>query len=101
MQTLFIHVWNGKERIYETGVPERGYTPDPASAAALGRVAELVGGRVFAEADAAAAATAAQEFLGEGPTRERVLEGERRSLMPYATMLALLPLGFVLLRRNF
>jgi hypothetical protein len=29
-----------------------------------------------------------------------VLEGERRALMPYATMLALLPLGFVLLRRN-
>ncbi len=45
-------------------------------------------------------ATAAAELLGDGPTRARVLEGERRTLMPYATMLALLPLGFVLLRRN-
>jgi len=63
-------------------------------------VGDLVRGRVFAESDAAGAATAAKELLGDGSTRARVLEGERRSLMPYATMLALLPLGFVLLRRN-
>ena len=100
VETLFVHVWDDGERIYETGVAERGYTPDPASAAALGRAAELTGGRVFAESDRAATAEAAAAALGEGPTRERILEGERRALMPYATMLALLPLGFVLLRRN-
>lgn len=100
VQTLFVHLWGRDERIYETGVPERGYTPDPASAATLRRAADLVDGRVFAEAEAGDAATAAQQLLGEGPTRERVLEGERRALMPYATMLALLPLGFVLIRRN-
>lgn len=97
---IFVHVWNGRERIFETGVPERGYTPDPASAAALARAAEQVGGRVVGEADAAEAADIAAAQLGAGPTRERLLEGERRALMPYATMLALLPLGFVLLRRN-
>jgi hypothetical protein len=100
VETIFVHVWGSGERIYETGVPERGYTPDPASGAALDRTAELVGGRVFAESDRAGTAAAAAELLGGGPTRERVLEGERRALMPYATMLALLPLGFVLLRRN-
>jgi hypothetical protein len=100
LETLFVHVWDGGERIYETGVPERGYTPDPASAALLHRAGELTGGRVFAESDADDAASTTRQRLGEGPTRERVLEGERRALMPYATMLALLPLGFVLLRRN-
>jgi len=100
VQTLFVHVWDGKERIYESGVPERGYTPDPGSAAALARVAELTHGRVFRESDAAGVASAAREQLGDGPTRRRLLEGERRALMPYATMLALLPLGFVLFRRN-
>jgi hypothetical protein len=100
VETLFVHVWDGGERIYETGVPERGYTPDPSSAGALGRAADLVGGRVFEESDADAAADAAAELLGDGPTRQRVIEGERRALMPYATMLALLPLGFVLVRRN-
>ena len=100
VQTLFVHVWAAGERIYETGVPERGYTPDPSSAAALRRVAELAGGRVFEESDADATAAAAAELLGGGPSRQRVIEGERRALMPYATMLALLPLGFVLFRRN-
>lgn len=100
LETLFVHVWERDERIYETGVPERGYTPDPSSAATLGQAAGLVDGRVFTEAEAVDAATAARRLLGDGPTRERVLEGERRALMPYATMLALLPLGFVFLRRN-
>jgi hypothetical protein len=100
VETLFVHVWDGDERIYETGVPERGYTPDPSSAGALRRAADLVGGRVFEESDGDAIADAAAELLGDGPTRQRVIEGERRALMSYATMLALLPLGFVLLRRN-
>lgn len=100
VETLFVHVWGRDERIYESGAPERGYTPDPSSAAALRRVGDLTDGRVFAESDAGAAGAAARELLGDGPTRARALEGERRALMPYATMLALLPLGFVLLRRN-
>lgn len=100
VETLFVHVWDRDERIYESGAPERGYTPDPSSAAALRRVGDLTDGRVFAESDAGAAGAAARELLGDGPTRARALEGERRALMPYATMLALLPLGFVLLRRN-
>lgn len=99
IETLFVHVWRGGERIYEGGVPERSYTPDAASSAALARLASLVDGRVFDEGSGEAAAEAAAAF-GEGPTRERVLEGERTALMPYVTMLALLPLGFVLLRRN-
>ena len=100
VETLFVHVWGADERIYETGVPERGYTPDPRSAAALRHAADLTGGRVFEETESGAAADTAAELIGDGPTRERVLEGERRALMPYATMLALLPLGFVLIRRN-
>lgn len=100
VETVFVHVWDGDERIYETGVPERAYTPDPGSAAGLARAAELVGGRVFAESAGADVAAAVSGALGDGPTRARVLEGERRALMPYATMLVLLPLGFVLLRRN-
>lgn len=100
VETLLVHVWDGRERIFETGVPERGYAPDPASADALRRAGDLVGGRAFAEPEASATVQAAVELLGDGPTRARVLEGERRALMPYATMLALLPLGLVFLRRN-
>ena len=100
METIFVHVWGSADRIYETGMAERAYTPDPGSAASLRSAAQLTGGRVLGEGEGAEAADAAAAVLGEGPTRKRILEGERRALMPYATMLVLLPLGFVLLRRN-
>ncbi|HEY6112961.1 MAG TPA: hypothetical protein VIV37_02565 [Gaiellaceae bacterium] len=33
-------------------------------------------------------------------TVDRRIEGNRRALMPYVALLAILPLGFVLYRRN-
>jgi hypothetical protein len=100
IETIFVRFWSEDERIYETGVPEEGYEPDPASGGQLAHVASLVGGRVFDEASAAEAIGAARTLLGTGPTRERVLEGGRRALMPWITLAAALPLGLVLLRRN-
>ena len=100
IQTIFIRFWTADERIYETGVPEEAYEPDPASGGQLAQVASLVGGRVFEEASVADAIAAARRALGTGPTRERVLEGGRRALMPWLTLATALPLGFVLRRRN-
>jgi hypothetical protein len=99
IETAFVHVWQPGERIFVGGVPERGYTPDAGSRGALERVAALAGGRVFGEAERTATSAVAAA-AGEGPTRERIIEGERRALMPYAAVLVLLPLGFVLFRRN-
>ena len=88
------------ERIYETGVAERGYGADRASVRMLANVASQIGGRVFPENETDELAAAAEAYLGTGATRERVIEGERRALMPFVTLVAVLPLGFVLLRRN-
>lgn len=100
IETVLVHVWGRGERIYETGTAERAYTPDPASAASLDDVASLVGGVVLPESASAEAGRRAAELLGTGPTRARVLEGERRALMPWVVLLAVLPLGFLLYRRN-
>ena len=100
IETFFVHVWEPGERIYETGVAERGYEADRASARLLANVASQTGGRVFAEADADELGTAVEAYFGSGATRERVIEGDRRALMPFVTLAAVLPLGFVLLRRN-
>ena len=43
------------------------------------------------------AAAAVREALA---TVDRRIEGNRRALMPYVALLAILPLGFVLYRRN-
>jgi len=100
IETLLVHYWERGERIYETGVAEPGYRPQRASEQILDRLATLIGGRVFRENATGELEAAAAAALGIGPTRERLIDDERRALMPYATILALLPLGFVLLRRN-
>jgi hypothetical protein len=43
---------------------------------------------------------AARRFLGSGPTSDRSVEGERLALMPYLTLVAFVPLAFLLWRRN-
>jgi hypothetical protein len=100
IQTIFVQFWDADERIYERGVAEGGYRPLRGAEATLNTVASLIGGRVFSEDEADDVSAAAREFLGEGTTRQRELEGERLALMPYVTLVALLPLGFLLLRRN-
>jgi hypothetical protein len=100
IETILVHLWNADERIYETGIAEGGYRPQQGSKNTLDRVASLVGGRVFSEDELGEASAAAREAVGEGETRQRRLEGERLALMPYVTLAAFLPLGFVFLRRN-
>ncbi len=100
IETFFVHVWGADEAIYETRVAERGYQPDATSARTLASVATMLDGQVFGEREQDELASAAQAFFGTGATRERVIEGDRLALMPYASLAALFPLGFVLLRRN-
>ncbi len=100
IRTIFVQLWDGNERIFETGVAEAGYKPDRAAPANLEHLAALVGGEVFAERDLASARAAVRRAVGVGPTRSRRLEGERRALMPWVTLAALVPLGIVLSRRN-
>ena len=101
VETVFVRLWGADERIYLTGVAEFGYTADPESEAALARVATAVGGRVVAEGDPGELRGVVLDLLGTGPTIDRRHEGSRLALMPWITLAAFLPLGFVLLRRNF
>jgi hypothetical protein len=100
IETLLVRVGDPGEQIFTAGVAEDAYQPPGGSAASLEQVASQVDGRVFAEADAAAVVQAAREALGTGPTRQRIIEGERRALMPWVALAAVLPLGLVMLRRN-
>jgi len=100
IETIFVRFWEPDERVYATGVAERGYAPDPTSHAKLARVASLLSAQVFSERSLGAARSAAQRYFGSGPTRPRRSGGERVALMPYATLAALVPLAFLLWRRN-
>jgi hypothetical protein len=100
IETLFVRFWSGDERIYENGPAEDAYQPIQASGAALQQVASQVGGRIFSEHEPAAIVAAAREALGTGPSKDQIIEGERRALMPWVTLAAFLPLGLILLQRN-
>jgi hypothetical protein len=101
VRTVFVHVWHPDERIYLTGVAEFGYSADPRSETSLARVASMVDARVVAENDSAGLLRAVEELVRSGPTVGRRHEGNRLALMPWITLVASIPLAFVLSRRNF
>jgi hypothetical protein len=100
IRIVFVHVWEPDERIYLTGVAEFGYSADARSGAELARIASLVGGIVVSEGDPEGLLRAVTDLLGSGPTVDRRHEGNRIALMPWITLAAFVPLGYVLRRRN-
>ena len=100
VHVLFVHLWNAHEKIYlRKNAPDPGYGPDPQSRVDAQRVATAGQGKVTGE-DAASLASEAKAFLGSGPETKLREQRTRVSLGPYVALAALLPLSFVLLRRN-
>lgn len=100
IDVTFVHMGDASERIWESGVAEAGYSPDPAAADTLAAAAVATEGRVLEEGEVSGAAAAVRAALGAGPTTPRRIEGHRQALMPFVALLAVFPLGFVLYRRN-
>lgn len=100
VDTIFLHVWDGDERVFDGTEPEPQYSPDPRSRGILDAAAETLGGRVFAEDELDRAIAASRDALGEGPT---VVQGEKRNrvaLAPYLAGAVFVPLALLLWRRD-
>ena len=100
VQPILVHVGGEGEKVFTNGIPEAEYTTDPNSRSILQSVANETDGLVLDESEAGELASRVRSAIGTGPTIETEQEGERRALMPYVTLLTILPLGFLLLRRN-
>ncbi|HVM57832.1 MAG TPA: VWA domain-containing protein [Gaiellaceae bacterium] len=101
LTVLFVHVWQPGERIFEAGGrPDRGYVSDPTSGDALATFARLMNGTSFPETQLGAVAAAAQAGIGHSGTERRVESYARMSLAPWVLLAGVLPLGFLLWRRN-
>jgi hypothetical protein len=100
IDVTFVRMGDANERIWESGVEEAGYTPDSAAPETLATAAAAVEGRVLQEGQVAEVVAAVRSALGTGPTSPRRIEGNRQALMPYVALLAVIPLAFVLYRRN-
>ncbi|MFL5982915.1 MAG: hypothetical protein ACJ74D_13270 [Gaiellaceae bacterium] len=100
VRVLFVHLWEASEKIYlPGGKVDAGYRPDPQAAASAERVAAAGSGEVLG-GDSGALIGSVKSFVGSGPQTKVREQRTRVSLGPYVALAALLPLGFVLLRRN-
>lgn len=100
-ELLIVRFWSPEERIFRPRERiDRTYAADPGSTATLERFAEAVGAGVFSEDEPAAVERELRRALGRG---EPVVAGEEVSAQPlaaFAIALALVPLAYLLARRN-
>jgi hypothetical protein len=100
VRVFFVHLWHPDEKIYlRRNSVDPGYRPDPQATQEARRLAADGGGQVVAE-DPGRLISEAKAFLGRGPQTKVREQRTRVSLGPYVALATLLPLGFVLLRRN-
>jgi hypothetical protein len=99
---VFVHVWADGERIYGAGGrPDPKYVSDPGSAAALDHLAVLTGDRhSFTERDAGKVAGVARQAVGYAGTRTHIDAYARVALAPWFVLAGVVPLAFLLWRRN-
>jgi hypothetical protein len=97
---LFVHVWAPTERIYVHG-RVTGYRPDVHSAGALSRFAAAAHGRVFGENDLNELTKTIKAEAGDKPVTTPVLGYARVALAPWFVLAGIIPLAFLIYRRNF
>jgi hypothetical protein len=97
----FVHVWGPTERIYMHGRVDPRYKPDPTSGRVLSRFAAAAHGRVFGENDLHALVQTIRDEAGSSPVRTSVIGYARVALAPWFVLAGVVPLGFLLYRRNW
>jgi hypothetical protein len=100
VHVFFVHLWDANEKIYLKGdTVDPAYRPDPHSKIEAERIARAGEGAVV-PAEQGPLVSKVKAFVGSGPETKLRQQRTRVSLGPYVALAALLPLGFVLLRRN-
>ena len=100
MQQIYVHVSQPGERIYSHGHADPHYMTDPASGAALARLAATTHGQAFEESDLSGIERAAREDVGHAAAQARVSAYSRIPLAPWFVLAGAVPLAFLLWRRN-
>jgi hypothetical protein len=97
---LLVHVSRLGEQIYRKGAVDKRYVSDPTSGALLQQFASITRGRVFGEDQMGALADAIRAAAGHETARTTVQQYARVPLAPWFVLAGVLPLGFLLYRRN-
>jgi von Willebrand factor type A domain len=100
VHAVFVRIWGGNEHVWYGAQEDPLYRPDPSSAANMQLLARASGGTTVDANDFAGAVSAARSAVGSGPTAVLTEDQRRLDLAPYLAGFALVPLGFLLFRRN-
>jgi len=98
---LFVHVWGPRERIYVDGQRDPYYRPDPTSGHVLREFAAATHGQVLREGDVGGLLDAIRGEAGSNPAQTTTLGYARVALAPWFLLAGVLPLAFLIYRRNF
>jgi hypothetical protein len=101
VSVILVRFWKDRELVHGPDGVEDAYVPDPASAATAAEAyAQQVRGQTFHEDELDAAIDVVRSKLGSKSTITRVRTVDIEPLGPYVLIAALLPLSFLLVRRN-
>jgi hypothetical protein len=102
LRVFFFHYWSPDQRVYNAaGQIIPAYLPDPNTTPVLDGLAQSTSSKVFKPGQVDQAAAAVHSVVGKGPTTARGRELNSFLLAPYVLLFAVVPLGFLLFRRNF
>ena len=100
VNVVFVQFWSRDERVFNRGLPEPQYRPDPAARADLDRLANATGATVFDESELDDVTARMRSALKRGPTVTEGVRKTRLALAPYLLAFAILPLGVLLWKRE-
>jgi len=101
LELVLVRVWSPGERIFgATTATDRSYRSDPASTETLRAFTRDTGARLYPESDVRRASTEVARLLGRGRPVRAGSQVSAQPLAAWAFGLALLPLGYLLWRRN-
>jgi hypothetical protein len=98
---VVLRYWHPNDRILLNGRVDPNYHPDQASEHLTGQLASTLAGSELGGGNVGGAVKAATQFLGTGPLRPYGVGLHVVELSRWLALAALVPLGFLLWRRNF
>jgi len=101
IKVIFLRYWRPTERVYDDrGHLDLAYVPDPNSEATFEAAARTLSAPVLAPGQAGRAVAEVKRIVGDGPSATRQRELDSFLLTPYVLLVALVPLTFLLARRD-
>ena len=100
VSVVFVQFWGRDERVFNRGLPEPQYRPNPSARADLDALAKETGAVVFGEDEINAVAKRVRAALKSGPTVTEGVRKTRLALAPYLLVAAIVPLLLLLWKRE-